>query len=117
MPRRSQFKKSNNKRSNLERSSSVVKSTPPPAINKTNNPSLAGSLLGTVAQGFAFGTGSSMAHRGVDAVIGNNNQDNAIDIESGIKNNNKDHDFTACKIIFQQYQKCLEKSMGIQMPV
>jgi hypothetical protein len=74
----------------------VAKSpTPSPNVNQ-NNHNLLGGLLGTVTQGFAFGTGSSIAHLGVDAVVGNNNQVS------------KDSDFHACKIIFQQYQQCLE---------
>ena len=86
-----------------------AKSPPPPSSNiNQNKPSLVGGLLGTVAQGFAFGTGSSIAHRGVDAVIGNNNQVTNTDTEQVSKNNSKDSEFNACKIIFQQYQQCLE---------
>ncbi len=97
-----------NNKNNKNNKPPVVKSpTLFPKINQ-DNPSLMGGLLGTVAQGFAFGTGSSIAHRGVDAVMGNNNQVTDTDTEQVSKNNNKDSDFNACKIIFQQYQQCLE---------
>ncbi|KAL5217291.1 hypothetical protein ABZP36_017975 [Zizania latifolia] len=39
---------------------------PPPAPAQSGG----GSFLGTIAQGMAFGTGSAMAHRAVDAVMG-----------------------------------------------
>ncbi len=97
-----------NNKNNKNNKPPVVKSpTLFPKINQ-DNPSLMGGLLGTVAQGFAFGTGSSIAHRGIDAVMGNNNQVTDTDTEQVSKNNNKDYDFNACKIIFQQYQQCLE---------
>ena len=92
---------------NQDNKSPVAKSPLlPPKINQDNS-SMMGGLLSTVAQGFAFGTGSSIAHRGVDAVMGNNQITNT-DTEQVSQINNKDSDFNACKIIFQQYQQCLE---------
>ncbi|XP_010254584.1 PREDICTED: hemiasterlin resistant protein 1-like [Nelumbo nucifera] len=43
---------------------------PAPAQGSSSGGSLLGSLGATVAQGMAFGTGSAVAHRAVDAVLG-----------------------------------------------
>ncbi|KAL1564595.1 hypothetical protein AAHA92_06918 [Salvia divinorum] len=48
-----------------------VNSAPPPApVQGGSSGSMLGSLGSTIAQGMAFGTGSAMAHRAVDAVMG-----------------------------------------------
>ncbi len=79
-----------------------------PASTQQNSPGLMGSLFGTVAQGFAFGTGSSLAHRGVDAVVGNNHETRDQVTEVNTVNSSSHNDFQQCKLIYQQYQKCLE---------
>ncbi|GMI83748.1 hypothetical protein like AT5G09570 [Hibiscus trionum] len=43
---------------------------PPPAPAQSGGGSLLGGLGSTIAQGMAFGTGSAVAHRAVDAVMG-----------------------------------------------
>ncbi|CAM6100516.1 unnamed protein product [Calypogeia fissa] len=48
-----------------------VNQAPPPAIpQQSTGGSMFGGLAGTIAQGMAFGTGSAVAHRAVDAVVG-----------------------------------------------
>ncbi|KAJ9159213.1 hypothetical protein P3X46_024734 [Hevea brasiliensis] len=54
-----------------------ARSSPPQPVNHAPPPAPVqsgggggGSLLGTIAQGMAFGTGSAVAHRAVDAVLG-----------------------------------------------
>uniref|UniRef100_A0A7C9DLY7 CHCH domain-containing protein n=1 Tax=Opuntia streptacantha TaxID=393608 RepID=A0A7C9DLY7_OPUST len=48
-----------------------VSHAPPPApASASSGGSMLGSLGATVAQGMAFGTGSAVAHRAVDAVMG-----------------------------------------------
>ncbi|XAR53011.1 hypothetical protein NMG60_11021388 [Bertholletia excelsa] len=48
-----------------------VSHAPPPApVQSRSGGSMLGSLGATVAEGMAFGTGSAMAHRAVDAVMG-----------------------------------------------
>ncbi|CAL0313992.1 unnamed protein product [Lupinus luteus] len=42
----------------------------PPATVQSGGGSLLGSIGSTIAQGMAFGTGSAVAHRAVDAVMG-----------------------------------------------
>ena len=41
------------------------KKTPPPATTPSASPG----IFGTILQGFAFGTGSSVAHRTVDSIV------------------------------------------------
>ncbi|CAN8256786.1 unnamed protein product [Cochlearia groenlandica] len=49
-----------------------VNRAPPPAIAQANGGggSILGGIGSTIAQGMAWGTGSAIAHRGVDAVMG-----------------------------------------------
>ncbi|EFJ27794.1 hypothetical protein SELMODRAFT_147481 [Selaginella moellendorffii] len=43
---------------------------PPPAPLQAGGGGMMGGLAGTIAQGMAFGTGSAIAHRAVDGVMG-----------------------------------------------
>lgn len=43
---------------------------PPPAMPQQGGGGMMAGLMGTVVQGAALGTGSAMAHRAVDAVMG-----------------------------------------------
>ncbi|XP_062214950.1 uncharacterized protein C6C3.02c-like [Phragmites australis] len=47
-----------------------VRQAPPPAPTQSGSGSILGGIGSTIAQGMAFGTGSAMAHRAVDAVMG-----------------------------------------------
>ncbi|XP_078436751.1 CHCH domain protein [Wolffia australiana] len=47
-----------------------VSQAPPPAQVQSGGGSLLGGIGSTIAQGMAFGTGSAVAHRAVDAVMG-----------------------------------------------
>ncbi|KAG6499032.1 hypothetical protein ZIOFF_038788 [Zingiber officinale] len=47
-----------------------VRQTPPPAPAQSGGGSMLGNIGSTIAQGMAFGTGSAVAHRAVDAVLG-----------------------------------------------
>uniref|UniRef100_A0A0A9G0C6 CHCH domain-containing protein n=1 Tax=Arundo donax TaxID=35708 RepID=A0A0A9G0C6_ARUDO len=47
-----------------------VRQAPPPAPAQSGGGSILGGIGSTIAQGMAFGTGSAMAHRAVDAVMG-----------------------------------------------
>lgn len=42
---------------------------PPPVPARASTPNVGGGLLSTVAEGFAFGTGSAVARHGVNAVV------------------------------------------------
>ncbi|GFP99440.1 hypothetical protein PHJA_002088100 [Phtheirospermum japonicum] len=55
----------------MARRSSGVRNAPPPApVQSGSGGSMLGSIGSTIAQGMAFGTGSAVAHRAVDAVLG-----------------------------------------------
>ncbi|XP_042059052.1 uncharacterized protein C6C3.02c-like isoform X2 [Salvia splendens] len=64
------------RRSSGRSSRPAARSPPPQKVNRAPPPApvqggSGGSMLGsTIAQGMAFGTGSAMAHRAVDAVMG-----------------------------------------------
>ena len=47
-----------------------VNQAPPPAQVQSGGGSLLGGIGSTIAQGMAFGTGSAVAHRAVDAIMG-----------------------------------------------
>ncbi|RLN16424.1 uncharacterized protein C6C3.02c-like [Panicum miliaceum] len=47
-----------------------ARQAPPPAPAQSGGGSILGGIGSTIAQGMAFGTGSAMAHRAVDAVMG-----------------------------------------------
>ncbi|KAL5683473.1 hypothetical protein ACJX0J_009858, partial [Zea mays] len=47
-----------------------ARQAPPPAPVRDGGGSMFGGIGSTIAQGMAFGTGSAMAHRAVDAVLG-----------------------------------------------
>ncbi|GAB2282990.1 hypothetical protein Dimus_017522 [Dionaea muscipula] len=47
-----------------------VSHAPPPAPVQARSGSMTGGLGQTIAEGMAFGTGSAIAHRAVDAVLG-----------------------------------------------
>ncbi|KAF8733874.1 hypothetical protein HU200_014726 [Digitaria exilis] len=48
----------------------AARQAPPPAPAQSSGGSMLGGIGSTIAQGMAFGTGSAMAHRAVDAVMG-----------------------------------------------
>ncbi|KAL3621009.1 hypothetical protein CASFOL_035921 [Castilleja foliolosa] len=48
----------------------TVNHAPPPAVHSNSGGSMLGGIGSTIAQGMAFGTGSAVAHRAVDAVMG-----------------------------------------------
>ncbi|KAL2623499.1 hypothetical protein R1flu_003704 [Riccia fluitans] len=47
-----------------------VQQAPPPAVPQRSGGSVMGGLASTVAEGMAFGTGSAIAHRAADAIVG-----------------------------------------------
>ncbi|KAL9284897.1 hypothetical protein ACSQ67_024721 [Phaseolus vulgaris] len=47
-----------------------ARNAPPPAPVQSGGGSMLGGIGSTIAQGMAFGTGSAVAHRAVDAIMG-----------------------------------------------
>ena len=88
---------------------------PPSTSTSPANQGMFSGLLGTVAQGFAFGTGSSIAHKGVDAVLNNNGNNNDNKNETDTNQNDmetvdsdKGIQLEACKLLYSKYQKCID---------
>ena len=91
----------------------TIPPTPPPPATNTSpaNQGMFSGLLGTVAQGFAFGTGSSIAHKGVDAVLNNNDNKNETDTNQNdmeTVDSDKGIQLEACKLLYSKYQKCID---------
>ncbi|XP_039035167.1 coiled-coil-helix-coiled-coil-helix domain-containing protein 10, mitochondrial-like, partial [Hibiscus syriacus] len=82
---------------------------PPPAPAQSGG---GGSLLGgigsTIAQGMAFGTGSAVAHRAVDAVMGPRTVQHETVVYEAAANNFTGSD--ACSTHSKAFQDCLNSS-------
>ena len=89
------------------------RTVPPPAPASTTGKASSGpGFFGTMAQGFAFGTGSSMAHRTVDAVVGDStphshpaNPDGVSTTPARIPTPTQ----SECYDLVNQYQFCLSE--------
>jgi hypothetical protein len=88
---------------------------PPPPAKTENNGSMSTSwLFNTIAQGFAFGTGSSVAHRIVDSVTSgstsNSDLPNPSPITSTTNTNQSDTEKlndTECYELINNYYGCI----------
>lgn len=88
---------------------------PPPVLpqQQTGGGSMMAGMAGTIAQGVAFGTGSAVAHRAVDAVMGpRTNQPeheqvspNGTSSSSSLQDSSSSQD--ACVNQFKAFQDCL----------
>ena len=94
--------------------SSPHSSPPMPIHNK--NESIIGGLVSSVVQGAALGTGSQLASRGIDAILGprkietvtseiNNTQSCQMEYDAYI-NCIRNNDVEQCKNIFEMLSKC-----------
>ncbi|KAG4999476.1 hypothetical protein AAZX31_08G065000 [Glycine max] len=70
MPRRSSGGRSARPAPRAAPRPAPVHHAPPPAPAQSGGGSMLGGIGSTIAQGMAFGTGSAVAHRAVDAVMG-----------------------------------------------
>ncbi|KAL0557825.1 hypothetical protein IC582_006376 [Cucumis melo] len=88
-----------------------VNSAPPPApVQGGGGGSMLGGLGATIAQGMAFGTGSAVAHRAVDAVMGprtiqHETIDSSASSAPSVANNSGGSD--ACNVQSKSFQDCL----------
>lgn len=83
-----------------------LKKPPPPkkgtiAINN-ETPSFGSQIM----SGIALGTGSSLGHRAVDMIMGPKHTETANPMRNHV---NQDIEF--CKVLKQQYEKCIQKSL------
>ena len=87
---------------------------PPPANNQTGE-SMVGGIMSSVIQGVALGTGSQIASRGIDAIMGHRK----IEVTESASTNNKcikenaeyiecikNGDSSQCKEFFDLLSKC-----------
>ena len=71
--------------------------------NVSASPPASDGLLSTIAQGAAFGVGSSLAHKGVDSIFKNEKEEGKSESEF-----NEKEQLQYCKLVFKQYRMCLE---------
>lgn len=68
------------------------------------------SILNTLAEGFAFGTGSSLAREGVNKIFENKNPENGINCDNLIQLYNdcifKNSNDTECDYLLTKYDEC-----------
>ncbi|KAG6409112.1 hypothetical protein SASPL_132144 [Salvia splendens] len=106
-----QFREKNLRK--MPRRSSGVRQAPPPApVQSGHGGSMLGGIGSTIAQGAAFGTGSAVAHRAVDAVMGPRTiQHEAVVSEAIAPSTAPDMRASdACNVQFKAFQDCLNNS-------
>ena len=103
-------------KNNFRKKTNNLKQTPPPP-KVSNNPSknevqskpdtFFGNMMGTMAQGIAFGTGSSLANKAIDSIFGTN-----ITLDNKESSNIKDtsNELINCKELTDNYNICLEEN-------
>ena len=92
---------------------------PPPAKQTQSSPGFGTALFSTIAQGFAFGTGSSVAHRTVDSVVGigeKQSTESSVKTQTDYNTMGETEPFNpteeACFQIFNDYHQCVVTSTG-----
>ena len=95
-------------RKNKRLNKSVVnkRQTPTAPPPKTQTPTNSGdSLMGTLFQGFSFGTGSAVAHQMVNGIFGGTSKEQPkVESNTDVVVISKDF----CNNLFQEYKKCLD---------
>ncbi|KAH1098846.1 hypothetical protein J1N35_015767 [Gossypium stocksii] len=82
--------------------------SPPAPAQSGSGGSLLGGIGSTIAQGMAFGTGSAVAHRAVDAVMGPRTiQHETVVSEAAAAPANSFTGSDACSIHSKAFQECL----------
>lgn len=89
----------------------------PPQVSQNNGESMIGGIMNSVIQGAALGSGSQLASRGIDAIMGPRKIETVVST-SDCGNNNclkeqeayiscmRDGDAEKCKNIFEMLGKC-----------
>ncbi|MFS7979338.1 putative cysteine alpha-hairpin motif superfamily [Helianthus anomalus] len=88
-----------------------VKQAPPPVPAPSSGGSVLGSIGSTIAEGMAFGGGSAVAHRAVDAVMGprtirHETVSAAAPESAATASSNSD----ACGMHYKAFQDCINSS-------
>ena len=97
---------------NTPQTNTIQSNTPQSLESSSQNGGIVNSIFGSVIQGAALGTGSQLAGRALDSLIGPkkieiNNSDkcsNEIDLYTNCINNN--NDLTLCKNYFELLTQC-----------
>ena len=105
-------KYNNKSQSNTDNKDSIQSNTSQSLESSSQNGGIVNSIFGSVIQGAALGTGSQLAGRALDSLIGPkkieiNNSDkcsNEIDLYTNCINNN--NDLTLCKNYFELLTQC-----------
>lgn len=89
--------------------------SPSPQVSQTNGESMIGGFMSSVIQGAALGTGSQLASRGMDAIMGprkiemsipTNNDTNCLKEQDAYSYCIRNHNAEDCKSIFEMLSKC-----------
>ncbi|XP_077219574.1 uncharacterized protein LOC143853723 isoform X2 [Tasmannia lanceolata] len=112
MPRRSSGRPAPRpapRRAPVRNSPQPARQAPPPApVQGGGGGSMLGAIGSTIAQGMAFGTGSAVAHRAVDAVMGPRTiQHEAVVSEAAATPTSMNSGSDACGIHNKAFQDCL----------
>ncbi len=88
---------------------------PQPSPQSAPQPGLFGNMMSTVAQGFSFGTGSAIAHQGINSIFNSdketqNNHDVATDpnLPKTLKHVKEPELNILCQAIIKRYLECVD---------
>ena len=88
-----------------------IKKTPPPPkpISTPNPPGVFSNIISTIAQGFAFGTGSSLAHKTVDSIFSSKEEKTPPTPPNIYPTNRPTDNFNDCVKYWEDYNKCIKE--------
>ena len=92
---------------NLKNPPKPLQSTP---STKQNSSDILPSVIGTVAQGFAFGSGSALAHQGINSIINKVSSDDCKGVNNDNNNDNQNL-HKLCNQIFIEYRACIDSNL------
>lgn len=82
-----------------------LQNTAPPPLQKKSEP-MKSSFFGTMMEGAAFGAGSSIGHKAIDALMGNNKKTD----ESGNLHDNGERKYqSSCHFVENKYNNCIQQ--------
>ena len=82
---------------------------PPPSPTPIKKQTESNGFLGTLIQGFSFGTGSSIAHHGINSLFSNKSTPEKENTQSHTENkSNQLTGSTDCGDLLVQYKDCLD---------
>jgi len=100
------------RRKNNHTPKKIVKPNPPPpkTVSTPNPPGFLSNMMSTIAQGFAFGTGSSIAHKTIDSIFSSTNSKDESSLPPNIYPTDRPTDnFNDCVKYWEDYSKCIKE--------